>query len=507
MARGYVALDSTWARRLGVRRSSDGMYRIARWELAERLKLGQIPMDGLVSPLAPQGGCGLSANGSSRDDAVTAEDHSHVVKFYETEEFPLDAIRGFLAAGLVTGDAALVVAAAAHRDAFDRAFSEAGIDLPQMRRCGRLGSLDTSDAFAAFMVDGMPDAARFEATMGQLVSRALETAPHVRIYDEIAAVLWDQSNIAAATALESLWNDLATRYSFSLFCAHPIHPFDKDAITQNFRNAASCLLERALIRDSYSPATALAVIPLLRRIAEATGAVKDLVVLAAALRKVDPGEAETLLRHAYDQASTDGDHRLASTTAGELVTLLRDQGRLEEALTVVDQKIEHTSRAGFGSWTRVSDHGRQLQILHLLGEHEQVLTALSALRAQMAELSDQRTSNDRVNPWNAREGVLDIGRLSAVALQRWNEALVLNDEIVRTLTRRGANPDEIARARFNDYVPLLQLGRITDAEHLMRDCHDLFDTVRDIAQLTAFYAARCDLDNKRDHVKPSDGFY
>jgi hypothetical protein len=42
------------------------------------------------------------------------------------------------------------------------------------------------------------------------------------------------------------------------------------------------------------------------RIAEATGALKDLVVLAAAPRKVDAGEAETLLRRAYHQATTDG---------------------------------------------------------------------------------------------------------------------------------------------------------------------------------------------------------
>jgi hypothetical protein len=60
--------------------------------------------------------------------------------------------------------------------------------------------------------------------------------------------------------------------------------------------AASCLLERSLIRQGYSPLTALAVLPLLRRIAAATGAVKDLTVLAAALRKLAPAQAEPLLR-------------------------------------------------------------------------------------------------------------------------------------------------------------------------------------------------------------------
>ncbi len=99
-------------------------------------------------------------------------------------------------------------------------------------------------------------------------------------------------------------------------------------LRQHDWHTASCLLERTLIRDSYSLGTSLAVIPLLRRIATATGALKDLVVLGAAFRKVDPGEAETLLRRAYEQATAGGDYRLASTTCGELVTLLRDQSRL-----------------------------------------------------------------------------------------------------------------------------------------------------------------------------------
>jgi hypothetical protein len=90
------------------------------------------------------------------------------------------------------------------------------------------------------------------------------------------------------------------------------------------------------------PVTSLAVIPLLWHIAEATGARKDLIVLAAALRKVDPGEAETLLRRAYDQATTGGEYQLASTTAGELITLLRDQSRLREALTLAGPSATST---------------------------------------------------------------------------------------------------------------------------------------------------------------------
>ncbi|MGH4006995.1 MAG: hypothetical protein ACRDTH_02285 [Pseudonocardiaceae bacterium] len=270
-------------------------------------------------------------------------------------------------------------------------------------------------------------------------------------------------------------------------------------LRQHDWNTASCLLESILIRDSYSPVTSLAVIPLLRRIAEATSALKDLVVLAAAHRKVDPGEAETLLRRAYDQATIEGEYQLASTTAGDIINLLRDQGRLREALTLADQKIEHSNRAGFGFWTQVSDQGRRLQILDQLGRHEQVLHDLPALLARMAKLPDQPAHNDRVNPWNVREGILDIGRLSAMALQRWNDALKLNHKLANTQRRRGASPSDIARTQFNDHIPLLHLGRLTDVDQLLRDCQDVFDAAGDMTQLAATYGARADLEDKRDH--------
>ncbi|HKR52018.1 MAG TPA: hypothetical protein VJT72_21055 [Pseudonocardiaceae bacterium] len=267
-------------------------------------------------------------------------------------------------------------------------------------------------------------------------------------------------------------------------------------------NTASCLLERILIQDSYSPAISLAVISLLRRIAEATGTLKDLVVFAAAHRKVDPGEAETLLRRAYHQAVTEGEYQLASTTAGDLITLLRDQGRLSEALILADQKIEHSNQAGFGFWTQLSDQGRRLQILNMLGHHEQVLLDLPALLARMAELPDQPAHNDRANPRNVQEGILDIGRLSAMALQRWDDALRLNHEIANTQQRHGTSPHEIARTQFNDYLPLRRLGRLTDADQLLRTCQDIFDTIGDATQLAEVYSARADLEDNRD--RPMD---
>jgi len=266
-------------------------------------------------------------------------------------------------------------------------------------------------------------------------------------------------------------------------------------------NTASTLLERARGRDAYSPVTAQAVIPLLRRIAEATGEPKDLGVLAAALGEVDPGEAETLLRRVYDQATISGDHRLASLAAGDLVTLLRDQGRLRDALTLADQQIEHTRQAGLGAWTQLLGQGQRLQILSLLGHHEQVLTDLPGLHARMAELPTQPAANDTATPWNVRELILDTGCHSAMTLRRWQQALDLTNEITTSKGGRGASAHETARTRFNNCGPLLELGRLAEADQLLRDCQDVFVIVGDIPSLGQIHTARAGLEDKRGHAQ------
>lgn len=87
-------------------------------------------------------------------------------------------------------------------------------------------ALDSSETLASFMVNGIPDPVRFGAAVGQLLSRAAENAQYMRIYGEMVAELWDEGNVVGAIALEDLWNNLATRYPFSLLCGYPARVFD-----------------------------------------------------------------------------------------------------------------------------------------------------------------------------------------------------------------------------------------------------------------------------------------
>jgi anti-sigma regulatory factor (Ser/Thr protein kinase) len=98
---------------------------------------------------------------------------------------------------------------------------EAGIDMAEARATGSLITVDAAATLARFMVAGQPDAGAFDAVIGGLVRRGVETERPVLAYGEMVALLWDAGLVTAAIELETLWNELGQRVPFSLFCGYP----------------------------------------------------------------------------------------------------------------------------------------------------------------------------------------------------------------------------------------------------------------------------------------------
>ena len=161
--------------------------------------------------------------------------HDHLVEFYETETFLVDTVCRFLVPSLRDGDAAIVVATAAHRRAFESALAEAGIDVAEAVLEGRYLGLDARDVLATFMVDGSPRAERFHATIGALMDKASSGSRAIRIYGEMVALLWHDGDVASALALEGLWNDLAPVRTFELLCAYPMGAFEGAESSEAFQ--------------------------------------------------------------------------------------------------------------------------------------------------------------------------------------------------------------------------------------------------------------------------------
>jgi PAS domain S-box-containing protein len=163
-------------------------------------------------------------------------DHTHAVRFYETEDFLAVEVADYAAAGLASGQAVLLIATGPHRAAVATRLVALGVDLESVTETGQLRMLDARDTLATFMVDGAPDDARFRAAVGAALEQSLarSSGMPVRAYGEMVDLLWKDDNIDGALRLEELWNDLARTHRFSLLCAYAMGNFSRSADTDRF---------------------------------------------------------------------------------------------------------------------------------------------------------------------------------------------------------------------------------------------------------------------------------
>jgi tetratricopeptide (TPR) repeat protein len=265
-------------------------------------------------------------------------------------------------------------------------------------------------------------------------------------------------------------------------------------------DAAVGLLEEVLLRDS-SPAVVQPVLPWLWRLASATETPRVAALLAMALRSTDHEEAELLLREVMANAAVSGDYRGAAAAASFLVTLLRDGGRLREALTMADRVAEYHQLGEAGPWSRLAAQALRLQILAHLGEHQQVLTESAVLIERMAGLPVERADSEHTHPPIVRELVLNTRHLAAVGVQDWHQALELSAEIQAAQRQREETPYRIAEMRFNDATPLLALGRLAEADRLLAECQQAFEEHSATGRLAALFAMRALLENERGRAQ------
>ena len=151
--------------------------------------------------------------------------HDHAVSFYDHDGEAVTSLVRYVVAGLVYGECVVVVATEAHQLALDVALRDVhGIDVAAERTAGNYLSVDAAETLARFMVDGSPDATKFEASVGELLRQVCATSVPVRVFGEMVALLWDEDNVAGAIALEELWNQAADEHTFHLLCAYPTGP-------------------------------------------------------------------------------------------------------------------------------------------------------------------------------------------------------------------------------------------------------------------------------------------
>ena len=157
-------------------------------------------------------------------------DHHHAVQFYGNDDHLCDTVAGFLAQGFVDRHPAIIIATPAHTIGILEQLKVRLIDADKAQRTGDLIVMDAHQTLDLFMDGDMPDAHRFEETIGALILDLLNHRSGrtmIRAYGEMVDVLWKDGKADAAIRLEILWNKLANQYGFALLCGYAMGNFFK----------------------------------------------------------------------------------------------------------------------------------------------------------------------------------------------------------------------------------------------------------------------------------------
>lgn len=145
----------------------------------------------------------------------------HAVQFYGSGDALAGNVCSALAVPLLRGEAAIVIAAEEHRDAFAAELRAADVDVAALRAAGRYLEFDAARTLATFMTDDGPDEQRFRAVVGRVVHDAVARHGAVSAYGEMVGLLAAAGQLVAALQLETLWSRLMSEVPFRLLCGYP----------------------------------------------------------------------------------------------------------------------------------------------------------------------------------------------------------------------------------------------------------------------------------------------
>ena len=155
--------------------------------------------------------------------------HRHEVQFYFDDALLLDTFAGFIAAALKSGRAAIAVISQSHSHGLLSRLKAQGLDVDAATQQGTYIQLDASDVLSTYMVNDMPDAARFFPAVGGLIEAAAKAARQqhhgVVACGECSPLLWAEGKADAAIRVEQLWDELGKTFGLDILCGYALSSF------------------------------------------------------------------------------------------------------------------------------------------------------------------------------------------------------------------------------------------------------------------------------------------
>lgn len=160
----------------------------------------------------------------------------HEVQFYSDDAAFVVGFTRFIEAALEAGNAVIVVATDSHRKSLLQRLQKHGVDIGAAVEQGRYVSLDVADTLSTFMVNDLPDSARFLRVAGDLIAPAAQATltGRIAICGECASILWAKGNADAAIQVERFCDQLAKRYEIDILCGFSLSDFPREEDMQVF---------------------------------------------------------------------------------------------------------------------------------------------------------------------------------------------------------------------------------------------------------------------------------
>ena len=150
----------------------------------------------------------------------------HILQLYTDDAFLTRAVTQFVGAGLLAGEAAVIVATPPHIRALDAQLG-LQVDVAAVRARDQLVVFDAETCLAGLLVDGRLDRDQFLGFVNGMLDRAeIPGNGRVRVFGEMVNLLCGRDPQAAAE-LEALWSGVLTTRSVCLLCAYRLDNFDR----------------------------------------------------------------------------------------------------------------------------------------------------------------------------------------------------------------------------------------------------------------------------------------
>jgi tetratricopeptide (TPR) repeat protein len=248
----------------------------------------------------------------------------------------------------------------------------------------------------------------------------------------------------------------------------------------------------ALVTSTQDPTLLRGVIAELRAVVDHVPAGRERwrlrLYLADALnRSGRPDQALALYEQAAAEAEAAENWSDVGVICGNWANALLLVGQLDRAKATHLQSADAARKAGR---PRVGVIGRELEALRVDVMQGQAQEALPEIEARLGEVRGwwrrQRAGEpvpeapDAVLLGRALVGGLDIAEDANRVLKRWGTCIGLLEESERAQREMGESKHAQHITRFNQYGPLMRLGRLDDAQRVVEACLAVFHEVDDL---------------------------